>query len=69
MADNKKPCAPVEAESREYDVTFREIDPLCAALDELCKTALKRVIQNEGESADEVSDKRCCKSIEDSDRS
>ena len=38
MADSKKPCAPVGEESRDSTVTFRETDPLCAALDELCMT-------------------------------
>lgn len=98
MADSKKPCAPVEEESRDYTVTFRETDPLCAALDELCmalncwyaamnspwqredqayrkmlakktQTALKRVIQSEGESAEEVSDRKYCKSTESPDKS
>ena len=45
------------------DQTYRKM------LAKKTKTALKRIIQNEGESADEVSDKRCCKSIEDPDRS
>ena len=33
--ETKKPCGP-EAGGREYAEVFRETDPLCAALDELC---------------------------------
>lgn len=36
MTDNKKPCTPVEEENRDMTTVFRETDPLCAALDELC---------------------------------
>ena len=36
MADNKRPCAPVEEEGRDTTRVFQETDPLCAALDELC---------------------------------
>lgn len=31
--ESKKPCAPVEEESRDTTTVFREEDPLCAALD------------------------------------
>lgn len=34
--DSKKPCTPVEPENRDSTTVFREDDPLCAALDELC---------------------------------
>lgn len=34
--DMKKPCAPREEVSRDNTTVFRETDPLCAALDELC---------------------------------
>ena len=34
--DMKKPCAPREEVSRDDTTVFRETDPLCAALDELC---------------------------------
>ena len=34
--ESKKPCAPVEEESRDTTTVFREEDPLCAALDEFC---------------------------------
>ena len=30
--ESKKPCAPVEEESRDTTTVFREEDPLCAAL-------------------------------------
>ena len=33
--ETKKPCGP-EAGGRERAEVFRETDPLCAALDELC---------------------------------
>lgn len=36
MAENKKPCAPVEETGRDETAVFCETDPLCAALDELC---------------------------------
>lgn len=36
MAENKKPCTPVEEAGRDETAVFCETDPLCAALDELC---------------------------------
>ena len=38
MEEIKKTCAPVEEESRDSVTVFKETDPLCAALDELCMT-------------------------------
>ena len=45
MEENKKPCAPVEEESRDTTTVFREEDPLCAALDEFCY-ALKKLAKD-----------------------
>ena len=36
MDESKKPCAPVEEEGSDTTTVFREEEPLCAALDELC---------------------------------
>lgn len=38
MKESKKPCAPAEPENRDSTTVFREEDPLCAAMDELCAT-------------------------------